>query len=311
MTEEVQPATAKWPEFVDATRLDDAGCVEDDALCVYCDYNLRTLPVGGLCPECGKPVAESVRSGLLKYAAAEWVDGRLVQGVDFLADGLRVCLIGGAVAALGSIIGALGGGWPFAILFVLGILYGAFGLLPTVGGLLMCTTPEPDVQTRRASRTPARLTRWYTGAAVFLPVLFAGAAALHAYWLSLILIPIWGLVILVALPRTVLQHVADLLRRVPDTALAETLTAKARPLVRLGLLTLPLDALAVWGGSGWADVPVIACFVGYGLLLWRVCAILQQAQVVLRSTLAATQASGHAAVARPGQADRPGRRGAP
>lgn len=34
--------------------------ISEDLACVSCQYNLRTLSVRGLCPECGTPVARSV-----------------------------------------------------------------------------------------------------------------------------------------------------------------------------------------------------------------------------------------------------------
>ena len=35
--------------------------VNDDAPCVHCKYNLRGLPFTGSCPECGRPVLDTVR----------------------------------------------------------------------------------------------------------------------------------------------------------------------------------------------------------------------------------------------------------
>jgi hypothetical protein len=38
--------------------------VEADLPCVSCEYNLRTLSIAGVCPECGQPVIKSIRRGL-------------------------------------------------------------------------------------------------------------------------------------------------------------------------------------------------------------------------------------------------------
>ena len=38
--------------------------VEKDAHCVHCEYNLRGLPFTGNCPECGRPVIDTVRLGV-------------------------------------------------------------------------------------------------------------------------------------------------------------------------------------------------------------------------------------------------------
>jgi hypothetical protein len=39
----------------------DDSRVASDLECVVCQYNLKTLSTGGLCPECGTPVARSVQ----------------------------------------------------------------------------------------------------------------------------------------------------------------------------------------------------------------------------------------------------------
>jgi MFS family permease len=44
-------------------RLDTAGQITTDVECAGCGYNLRTLDQYDVCPECGKPVGESLRPG--------------------------------------------------------------------------------------------------------------------------------------------------------------------------------------------------------------------------------------------------------
>lgn len=39
--------------------------LRQDHPCVGCGYNLRTLPHAGICPECGRPVGDSTRKGVL------------------------------------------------------------------------------------------------------------------------------------------------------------------------------------------------------------------------------------------------------
>ncbi len=36
--------------------------LKEDLYCIHCDYNLRTLALAGLCPECGSPVVDSLGS---------------------------------------------------------------------------------------------------------------------------------------------------------------------------------------------------------------------------------------------------------
>ncbi len=47
--------------------------VADDLECMQCGYNLRTLPVDGLCPECAAPVRFSREGYYLRNAPVEWL----------------------------------------------------------------------------------------------------------------------------------------------------------------------------------------------------------------------------------------------
>ena len=77
--------------------------VATDAPCAGCDYNLRTLPIASLCPECSRPVVESLEAVDLQFADPAWV-ARVRRGLTrlliafFSACVLVVSLVG--VAAL-------------------------------------------------------------------------------------------------------------------------------------------------------------------------------------------------------------------
>ena len=45
----------------------------DDIPCIHCGYNLRGLPGGGRCPECGTAMARSLRGDLLSAADPHWL----------------------------------------------------------------------------------------------------------------------------------------------------------------------------------------------------------------------------------------------
>lgn len=47
--------------------------VAHKTFCVHCNYNLYTLSRHGVCPECGNPVADSLRTDVLEYADPRWV----------------------------------------------------------------------------------------------------------------------------------------------------------------------------------------------------------------------------------------------
>ena len=65
----LKPADAISSTLVDRSTMTVAG----DAYCVQCEYNLRTLAVGGQCPECGLPVVKSLRTSDLCAAASDWL----------------------------------------------------------------------------------------------------------------------------------------------------------------------------------------------------------------------------------------------
>ncbi|MBB6430905.1 hypothetical protein [Algisphaera agarilytica] len=64
--------------------LDADGRIAVDLPCVSCGYLLRTLPPDGSCPECGKPVAETLEAGNIRLLPLDWLGG-LQGGAVFLA----------------------------------------------------------------------------------------------------------------------------------------------------------------------------------------------------------------------------------
>lgn len=84
-----------------------AKVVEAGVLCARCGYDLCGLRANQRCPECGGPIANSLRAELLAYAAPEFVR-RLYWGARLA----QVSAIGGTVALGGTL----------ALLIVLGIL---------------------------------------------------------------------------------------------------------------------------------------------------------------------------------------------
>jgi hypothetical protein len=57
--------------------------VETDLPCVGCQYNLRTQPLDGLCPECGKPIRATLQFPHLRRSAPRWLTS-LVDSVTVL-----------------------------------------------------------------------------------------------------------------------------------------------------------------------------------------------------------------------------------
>ncbi len=60
-------------------RLDEHGRLDEDLLCLKCDYNLRSLTPTADCPECGTPVRRSQHRRTLRACSPQWLD-RLRRG---------------------------------------------------------------------------------------------------------------------------------------------------------------------------------------------------------------------------------------
>ena len=78
-----QPSTSE-------KRTDEAGS-PGDPLCVHCGYNLRGLSTDRKCPECGTPIAKSLRGDLLSSADPDWLR-RLHRGQLYIVVGIVVFL---------------------------------------------------------------------------------------------------------------------------------------------------------------------------------------------------------------------------
>jgi hypothetical protein len=68
MTQETDPAV--FPPTPDS---DSVSMVAGACSCVHCSYELRGLPITGQCPECGLPIADSLKGFLLQHAAPEYI----------------------------------------------------------------------------------------------------------------------------------------------------------------------------------------------------------------------------------------------
>ena len=91
MATDTEPDNSPASE-ADRASLDDAGRVAGDLPCDQCGYNLRTLLPDGRCPECGHPVAETLRPDELRYASPQYVRA-LASGTTVLAAATTVLLV--------------------------------------------------------------------------------------------------------------------------------------------------------------------------------------------------------------------------
>jgi hypothetical protein len=77
-----------YPSALPAIPVPQAGdIVTADIPCRRCAYNLRTLSVAGVCPECGAPVEISIYGDLLKFSDPVWLR-KLGRGAVYILLGL-------------------------------------------------------------------------------------------------------------------------------------------------------------------------------------------------------------------------------
>lgn len=134
--------------------------VQDNHPCLKCGYNLRGLSIGGVCPECGTTIGESLRTYLLAYAPSEYVKS--------VHTGLLFIIIGAAGFALSTILPTFMFMVPRAMgMNPLGMLpmqswLAVIAYIPTliaVVGYWLCTPRDPGLSNFANVQTPRLLTR--------------------------------------------------------------------------------------------------------------------------------------------------------
>jgi len=199
--------------------LDNDERVAVDLPCVACGYNLRTLRVDSVCPECAAPVERSFRQVHLRWADAGWV-GTLAGGAGFLA---ASCVLLCLCVALAMLAHALGGA-GFAGTVAFGIASGVLALV----GILFLTAPDPAEFGRFEALRWRRPARWCLG----LFAAIVGVSVLLVFWDATgLFVPtcVFGLLMFVSivaplfaigLAVSVFMHVGDLMTRIPSRRLA-------------------------------------------------------------------------------------------
>lgn len=103
--------------------------VPDDLPCLGCGYNLKTLPTSGVCPECARDVATSIRRSLI-YANREWLV-TVRQGTWWLLAGTVLFLVATGI----EIIAVPSQGSGLCLVFPVFVCYS--------GGLFAAASREP------------------------------------------------------------------------------------------------------------------------------------------------------------------------
>lgn len=209
--------------------LDAAGALAVDLPCRACDYNLRGLAPAGRCPECGRPIDQSLTPDLLRFADPAWLR-RLARGARVLACGAAVLMFCTAVELLlmalrghgAALRAALAQGMTVAaVLAALGICFGIWWLTGAA--------PADPTDRRR------RLARWLPRLCVALAVVLQ-----HGHIAALdtrVDDPLLIAALLAAAWTFLLHRLRHLMTRVPHRPLIRR-TSQVRHLAALGTAAL-------------------------------------------------------------------------
>lgn len=141
-----------------------------DAICITCGYNLRTLPVASVCPECATPVLRSLRPDDLRFADPRYLR-RVRRGVALLltaalgvlATVLLAQVLMPVMAVKLSFAPGRSLGWAVVALASLGTLITLFVFWCI--GVFLVTAQDPYPRAKPESRVAAYLARVCTLAA--------------------------------------------------------------------------------------------------------------------------------------------------
>jgi len=237
------------PDVVDADER-----VALDLPCVACGYNLRTLRVDSVCPECAAPVEQSLGQGFLCWSDHYWVE-TLANGAADLAVGTGLFVLFGGVSA--TVAATEFGEGALCVLTTLTALALIFELI----GVVVVTEPEPD-RPERLTRLPwRRPTRWCLSVAA---VVFVGLVLLWFSAFATGLRPAGGpVLVLVAVAVMSLSavgasfclfmHLGSLMARVPRPGLARWARIEAYALGSVALFGSALLCVGI-AGRMWSNL---------------------------------------------------------
>ncbi|GDX98717.1 hypothetical protein LBMAG48_11210 [Phycisphaerae bacterium] len=164
-----------------------APAIVADTPCVGCGYNVRSMELTAMCPECGTPVAATLDGGL-RHAPEDYLR-RMVLATRLIHWGM-IAYCGGAVFF--GLLGVLFGDWLSAVGLPAGPMRGSGGgimlwtliiVVPVITMLLgfwMFLTPHPGMAENRQPKTARLLTRVAVGIAAVAALSTAGTTIVAA-----------------------------------------------------------------------------------------------------------------------------------
>lgn len=252
------------------------GLVVENLLCRRCGYSLFRLSAAAACPECGKPIAESLRGDLLAYCDQAYLRS-LVRGatlilwsIAFLV--LSIFIMGGAEAAAYFIEGegrdANRRAWATTIRVVSEAATTLAGAALTFFGWWLFSAPDLGVHLANPGHRPRRMIRAMSIIIAIIALIEVASAAmdqagmaLHAAAVALITSIIWLIAWLVHF-LAAMNYIMWLAPRIPSAEVA----AKAR----LYRWLLPLLTVVVCG------VGAIVSLILYSIFMWQIRKLIQQ-----------------------------------
>ncbi len=164
-----------------------APAIVADTPCIGCGYNVRSMELTAMCPECGTPVAATLDGGL-RHAPEDYLR-RMVLATRLIHWGM-IAYCGGAVFF--GLLGVLFGDWLSAVGLPAGPMRGSGGgimlwtliiVVPVITMLLgfwMFLTPHPGMAENRQPKTARLLTRVAVGIAAVAALSTAGTTIVAA-----------------------------------------------------------------------------------------------------------------------------------
>ena len=226
--------------------------MSDDAIfCVGCGYDLRSLPVEGPCPECGRAIAQSLGGRRLAAADSHWL-ARLATGQAMVDRGLHLALISfGVMPLLGIGFGVLSF-YGSSIAATVGLIFPVLLVVLVIGaglvwfGAMLVTAPDPSESPEEPPHSARRLARWGLAASIVCSVLAFLVTTLSVLPFALMSVARIVLQLLAVVSVTVgitalLDCLATRGSRIPDHDLAR----RTRRIARILRWALPIFLIAL------------------------------------------------------------------
>lgn len=175
--------------------------VESDLCCIECEYNLRTLAVTGNCPECNRPVSDSIEANRLENPMDKWLRNvgagahHLYWAIAaaFAASLVMVGLIMTGISAIPDVATRLAQDVFGVVVAVTVSIVAGISLL---GWILVTSTPPDEA---RLSRWPHMAARWGLAVAfsvgMFVEVLIPNQHVIATPFIFGVFLSVLGLIV--------------------------------------------------------------------------------------------------------------------